>query len=259
VNAPGSVAALRAVRPDLLVVVAFGQILKKEVLGLPRMGAVNLHFSLLPRWRGAAPVARALEAGDPATGVCVQRVARKLDAGPVLARRETPVHPEERAGELEERLAGMGALLLAVVVARAAAEGGLPPGEPQDPGGVTCAARLAKEEGEADFAVDPWTLLRKARAYHPWPLLSSTLRVEGRPPVRVSFHRAAPGRTPPAGAAPGTVLASGREGVEVACGGGSVLFTELQRPGGRPLPAGEFVNGFPIPRGSRMGSDPSRI
>lgn len=252
VNASSSMAALHARRPDLLVVVAFGQILGKEVLALPRLGAVNLHFSLLPRWRGAAPVQRTLEAGDGTTGVTVQRIVRKLDAGPVLARRETEVLPGERAGELEGRLADLGAALLADIVSHAADTGALIGGKQQDPDLVTFARKVRKEEGRADFGLEPEGFCRRARALHPWPTVSAVVTGAGGSAERLSFHRVLPGRAGGVAEPPGTVLAAGREGIEVSCGGGSVRIAELQRPGGRPLPAAAFLNGFPLPAGARL-------
>ncbi len=253
VNAPGSLGALHARRPDLLVVVAFGQILRREVLGLPRLGSLNLHFSLLPRWRGAAPVQRALEAGDATTGVAVQRIAARLDSGPVVARREVEVEPGERAGELEARLADVGAALLAEIVAHASETGTLIPGKPQDESKVTVARKVAKGEGRAEFAQSPPAFCWKARALHPWPLVSADLRTAAGKAARIAFHRVAPGKASGVAAEPGTVLAAGRDGVEIACGGGSVLLSEMQRPGGKPLPAEAFLHGFPVQAGDRFG------
>lgn len=252
VNDARAVAAVHARRPDLMVVVAFGQILKREVLSLPRLGAVNLHFSVLPRWRGAAPVQRALEAGDAATGVTVQRIVLKLDAGPVVAKRETPIEPGERAGELEERLADLGAALLADVVTHTAEAGTLIDGKPQDGSLVTLAPKVRKEEGAADFALAPDAFERRARAMHPWPLVRASLRVKGRDPEPISIHRALAGKAKGVKEKPGVVLAAGRDGIEVACGKGSVLLLELQRPGGKPLPAADFLNGVPVKNGDRF-------
>jgi len=254
VNSARAVGALHARRPDLLLVVAFGQILKKEVLDLPRIGALNLHFSLLPRWRGAAPVQRALEAGDAATGVTVQRIVARLDAGPVVAKRETEIAADERAGELEARLADIGAALLADVVAHAAETGTLIPGKPQDGAAVTTAPKLRKEEGRADFGASPRVFVRRARAFHPWPLVHAVLAARDRSPVPVAIHRARVGDAKRSGPrkAGGTVLAAGRPGIEVACGAGSVVLLELQRPGAKVLPAAAFLNGLPVRPGDRL-------
>jgi methionyl-tRNA formyltransferase len=253
-NAAAAVGAIHARRPDLLLVVAFGQILRREIRSLPRLGSLNLHFSVLPRWRGAAPVQRALEAGDESTGVSVQRVAAKLDAGPVVAKREVPIEPGERAGELEGRLADLGAALLADVVLHAAETGSLIEGKRQDERQVTLAPKVRKEEGRADFGVEPAVFCRRVRAFHPWPLVHGLLRAGKKGPETVSVHRAEPGKARRRGAAaePGRVLAASAEGIEIACGGGSVVLRELQRAGGKVLDAGAFLNGFPVKPGDRF-------
>lgn len=253
VNGAGALGAIHARRPDLFVVVAFGQILRKDVRSLPRLGALNLHFSLLPRWRGAAPVQRAIEAGDEVTGVTVQRIAARLDTGPLVAKREVPVEPGERAGELEARLADIGAALLADVVLHAAESGVLIEGKAQDDSKATAAPKIRKEEGIADFTAGPEHFCRRARALHPWPLSRAVLRAGKREAGPVSFHRVLPARAGGVAAEPGTVLAAGRDGLEIACGGGSVLLTEIQRPGGKPLDAAAFLNGFPVKPGDRFG------
>lgn len=253
VNAPGVVAALHARRPDLFVIVAFGQIFGREVLGLPRLGTLNLHFSLLPRWRGAAPVQRAIEAGDPTTGVTVQRVEERLDAGAVVARRETPIEPGERAGDLEDRLSDVGAALLADVVAHLHDGGALIDGKSQDRALATYARKVEKAEGRADFTLSPAAFERRARAFHPWPLASAEVRSGKGAPVRVSIHRVAAGRASGVRSKPGTVLAAAKDGIEVACGKGSVVLLELQRAGGKVLPAAAFLNGLRLAKGDRFG------
>ncbi len=252
VNSPLSLGAIHARRPALLLVVAFGQILGDDLLRVPGLGALNLHFSLLPRWRGAAPVQRAIEAGDAVTGVTVQRVVRKLDAGPVIALRETEVGTGERAGELEARLADLGAALLAGIVAHAAETGALIPGKEQDERLVKVARKVRKEEGRAEFAQSPAAFCWKARALHPWPLVTAELRAGARKPERIALHRVEPAALDGVAEEPGTVLAAGKEGILVACGGGSVRLTSLQRPGGKVLEAAAFLNGFPVRPGDRF-------
>ena len=246
VNDPSTVAALHARRPDLCVVVAFGQLMRKEVLSLPRLGFVNLHFSLLPRWRGAAPVQRALEAGDTTTGVSVQRVVRALDAGPIIAKRTVDIEPGERAGELRHRLADIGAALLADVVAHVAESGELIAGKPQDESAVTLAPRVERAEADAEFARSPAAFARQVRAFHPWPLVHATLTAGERKPVPVALHRVEPLDLAGVEKEPGLVLAAGKAGIDVACGDGSLRIRELQRPGGKVLDAGEFLNGFKV-------------
>jgi methionyl-tRNA formyltransferase len=253
VNRPASLSALHARRPELLVVVAFGQILRREVRSLPRLGCLNLHFSLLPRWRGAAPVQRAVEAGDGTTGVTVQRIVARLDAGPVVARRPVEIGDDERAGELEARLADVGAALLADVVLHARDTGSLIEGKPQDESLATRAPKVAKTEGAADFRWSPEEFCRRARALHPWPLLHAEARNAGRRAAPVAIHRAAVGRTRGLGGDPGLVVAAGKDGIEVACGAGSVRLLEVQRPGGKVLDAAAFLNGFPLKPGDRLG------
>ncbi len=254
VNDAGTVGAIHARRPDLLVVVAFGQILRKEIRSLPRLGALNLHFSLLPRWRGAAPVQRCIEAGDETTGVTVQRIVARLDAGPVVARREEEIRPGERAGELEDRLADLGAALLADVVVHTLETGKLIEGKPQKESEVTAAPKVGREEGVADFSLDPEAFCRRARALHPWPLVRAGVKAgKGKSDV-VTFHRVRPGRTPAGGRSPGSVLSAGKDGIEVACGKGSVVLLEIQRQGARVLDAAAFLNGFPVAAGDRFGS-----
>jgi methionyl-tRNA formyltransferase len=253
VNAAGAVGAIHARRPDLLVVVAFGQILRREIRSLPRLGSLNLHFSLLPRWRGAAPVQRALDAGDEVTGVTVQRIVAKLDSGPIIARREEAIRPDERAGDLEGRLSDLGAALLADVVLHAIDTGALIEGKPQKERDVTLARKVRREEGNADFTLDRGAFCRRARALHPWPLVHAEVRAGERKPETVALHRVRLGRQG-GGASPGSVLSAGKDGIEIACGGGSVVVLELQRPGGKVLDAGAFLNGFPVKPGDRFAT-----
>jgi len=259
VNDASTVGAIHARRPALLVVVAFGQILRKEIRSLPRLGTLNLHFSLLPRWRGAAPVQRCIESGDEVTGVTVQRLVARLDAGPVVARREEEIRPGERAGELEDRLADLGAALLADVVGHTLETGILIEGKPQKEREVTAAPKIRKEEGVADFSLDPDAFCRRARALHPWPLVRAGVKAgpkgegKGKSDV-VTLHRVRPGKGAPGGKPSGTVLSAGKAGIEVACGRSSVVLLELQRPGAKVLDAAAFLNGFPLEAGDRFGS-----
>ncbi|MHC4924446.1 MAG: methionyl-tRNA formyltransferase [Planctomycetota bacterium] len=249
VNAHGVVAALHGRRPDLFVIVAFGQIFSDELLEMPRLGALNLHFSVLPRWRGAAPVQRAIEAGDEATGVSVQRVASKVDTGGVVAKRDVVIEPGERTGELRDRLADIGAALVCDVVAHCAETDHLIEGKDQEEAEATWARKVKKEEGVATWVQHPAAFCLKARALHPWPLVHSDLQRDGGKTVRVNFHRVAPARADGVDGEPGTVMAAGKEGIEIACGSGSVLVTELQRSGGKVMAAADFLNGLPLKPG----------
>ena len=220
-----AVAAIAAVRPDLLAVAAYGQIVPRAVLDLPASGPVNVHASLLPRWRGAAPVAHAILAGDRVTGVTIMRMDERLDHGPVLARREIEIGPEEDAPALTERLAALGADLLVETLAR------LEEIEPevQDEAQATLAPRLERADGELEWDRPALEIGRRVRALQPWP--GVTLPFGGRR-VKVLAGRTLGGR-----GAPGEVLEVGKDGVEVACGEGSYLLTTVQAPGSRPVPA----------------------
>jgi len=229
IRAPEAVAGVAASAPELIVVVAYGQIIPRSVLEIPPRGVLNVHASLLPRHRGAAPIARAVLSGDPVTGVTIMRMDEQLDHGPVLAMRETPIGERESGAELAERLAEMGAELLVETVAR------LDEVEPieQDHDAATLAPKLAREDGELDWSLDAGEIDRRVRGLQPWP--GVTLPLAG---GRVKVLR---GR-PLAGAGEaGQVLRSGRDGVEVAAGRGSYLLEEVQPPGRRPMPARAVV------------------
>ncbi len=250
VNAPESVAAITAAAPRLYVVVAFGQILRRAVRDSALLGGVNLHFSLLPRWRGAAPVQRAILAGDAESGVCVQRVVAKLDAGPVLASVRTPVGARETTTSLMRRLTEIGAPLLADVVDRLLT--GVPHAETaQDEGALTYASKIAREEGEIDFAVeDAAELDRRIRAFGESPGCRATLARGGAAPVPILVRAAEPQLG--AESTPGEVLAASADGIVVAARSGALRITRLQRVGGDEVDARAFLNGFPVRRGDRV-------
>lgn len=246
VNAAAVVASLRALAPRLLVVVSFGQFLRREVRELAPLGAVNLHFSLLPRWRGAAPVQRAILAGDAESGVSIQRVTAKLDAGAVLARAAVPVVPRDDTPSLRARLTAAGAPLLADLVDRML-RGDAVPEAPQDETLATPAPSVAREEGDLDFAAeDAVHLDRRVRALEPWPRCRVRLARRGREPIEVFVREAWPeeGAGPP-----GTVLSVAPEGIRVAARAGILRVTRLQRAGGRELDLRAFLNGTPVVAG----------
>jgi len=218
-------ADLAAAQADVLVVAAYGQIVPRAILDIPPRGPINVHGSLLPRWRGAAPVAHAILAGDRVTGVTIMRMDEQLDHGPVLARRETEIGPHEDAPSLTSRLAALGADLLVETLARLDE---IEP-EPQDESLVTLAPKLAKSDGELDWTGSAEEIDRRVRALNPWP--GVTLPFGGR---RVKVHD---GRPQSGAGEPGEVLAVGRDGVEVACAEGSYLLVTVQAPGSRPVPA----------------------
>ncbi|RMG10269.1 MAG: methionyl-tRNA formyltransferase [Planctomycetota bacterium] len=222
---------------DLGVVVAYGQYLGKRLREAPRLGySINLHASLLPRWRGAAPVAAALLAGDPVTGVSVQKVDRRMDAGDVLARREVPVAPEDTRGSLRARLATEGAaLLVEAVEAIARGEARF---EAQDEAQATHAPLLRKEDGRLDLARGARELDRRVRATTPWPGAFLEL-----PRGRLKVLSARPLDGGRAGADPGTVLGLAEEGLLVATGEGVLELLEVQPPGKRPMSGRAYANG----------------
>lgn len=229
---------LRALRPDLMVVVAYGLILPQAVLDIPRLGCWNVHASLLPRWRGAAPIQRAIEAGDDVSGVCLMQMEKGLDTGPVLLSLATPVSDTDTGGSLHDRLAALGAEVLAdgLKLVRA---GLRPTPQPQPAEGVTYAHKLDKAEARLDWRQPAAVLARKVRAYNPWPVAEAELAGE-----RLRIHAAEP-LAAPADAMAGTVLAAGREGIDVACGEGALRLLTVQRDGGKPVSAADYLNARP--------------
>ena len=234
-------AALQALEPDLMIVVAYGLILPQAVLDIPQYGAWNVHASLLPRWRGAAPIQRAVEAGDPATGVCLMQMRKGLDTGPVLLRNVTPIRQEETSGELHDRLSRMGADLVRDGLGLLGA-GLLPLATSQAADGIEYAHKLDKNEARLDWQQRAEVLARRVRAFSPWPVAEVELAGE-----RARVHRAIALDTPH-NSAPGTVLATGREGIDVACIDGVLRLLVLQRDGGRALPAVDYLNARPALR-----------
>jgi methionyl-tRNA formyltransferase len=237
----GAQAALHALAPDLMIVVAYGLILPQTVLDIPEFGAWNVHASLLPRWRGAAPIQRAMEAGDPATGVCLMQMRKGLDTGPVLLRNVTPIRDEETSGELHDRLARLGADLVRDGLGLLGA-GLLPVATAQATEGIEYAHKLDKNEARLDWQQRAEVLARRVRAFSPWPVAEAELAGE-----RVRIHRAVALDVSHA-RAPGTVLAAGRDGIDVACAEGALRLLSLQRDGGRALPAIDYLNARPALR-----------
>ncbi|QEL63496.1 methionyl-tRNA formyltransferase [Oryzomicrobium terrae] len=235
-------ARIAAAAPDIMVVAAYGLILPQAVLDLPRLGCINIHASLLPRWRGAAPIHRAILAGDAETGICIMQMEAGLDTGPVLARAVLPIGEDDSAGRLHDRLAALGAELVVTTLGKLRA--GPLPATPQPEAGVTYAAKLARSEAPLDFTKPAAALLRQVRAFDPFP--GSTAEVGG---VLVKVWDA---QVRPVRGEPGEVLAADRNGILVACGEQGLLLTELQKPGGKRLPAGQFLAGFRMVPGDRF-------
>ncbi|MEN1956071.1 methionyl-tRNA formyltransferase [Luteimonas changyuni] len=229
--------ALRALKPDLMVVVAYGLLLPQKILDIPEDGCWNVHASLLPRWRGAAPIQRAIEAGDAQTGVCLMKMEKGLDTGPVLLSQALAIGEEETGGQLHDRLAALGAQVLADGLGLLRA-GIRPVPQPQPDQGVTYARKLDKAEAKLDWSQPADALARKVRAFNPWPMAEATLSGE-----RVRIHGAvAVDVDVAAGATPGTVLAAGRDGIDVACGSGALRIRVLQRDGGKAITAADYLN-----------------
>jgi len=236
-------AALAAYRPDLLVVVAYGLILPRKVLATPRLGCWNVHASCLPRWRGAAPIQRAILAGDAETGVGLMQMEAGLDTGPVLLEKRTSIARDDTGGSLHDRLAALGAQTLAEGLARVLA-GATLIATPQAAEGVAYAHKLDKAESTLDFSRPAIELERQVRAFDPWP--GSDAEIAGER-LRVWAAHAIDLVT----TTPGSVLAANRDGITVACGEGALRITAVQRAGGKRIGAVDYLNARPELRGVR--------
>jgi methionyl-tRNA formyltransferase len=240
-DAPG-LARIAAARPDALVVAAYGLILPPAVLDAARYGAINIHASLLPRWRGAAPIQRTLMAGDRETGITIMRMDAGLDTGPLLAQERVPIADEDDAQTLHDRLAPLGARMIVVALSDLAA--GRAHAVPQPETGATYARKITKSDEQIDWQADAVAIERLVRALRPHPGAATRRRGEV---LKIWAVRCEPIR-----GTPGTVLQAGNDGIVVACGNGSVRVLELQRSGGTRLAAGEFLRGCPIELGERL-------
>jgi len=263
INEPAAIAAVAAFAPDLLVVCDYGQILSAATLAVAPYGGINLHGSLLPRHRGAAPVQWAILAGDAVSGASVIHMTPALDAGNVLAVRQTPVGPADTAPQLEQRLADLGvAAVLEAIDILAAAGPGSTPGTPQDPGRVTRAPRLSKADGLVDWSLSADRIERMRRALEPWPRTATWLHAGAeRPPLRVVLEDVAvvdgggPGQAVDDGTAPGTIVTADAAGLVVACGERTrLLVRRLVPEGRRSMSAAEFLRGHPLFGSPRFGS-----
>ncbi|WP_414154542.1 methionyl-tRNA formyltransferase [Pseudomonas sp. BNK-43-a] len=225
-------AELAALKPDLMVVVAYGLILPQAVLDIPRLGCINSHASLLPRWRGAAPIQRAVEAGDAESGVTVMRMEAGLDTGPMLLKVTTPISADDTGGSLHDRLAQLGPG--AVVQAIAGLADGSLQGEVQDDALATYAHKLNKDEARLDWSRPAVELERLIRAFNPWPVCHSTLDGET---VKVLGANLSTGK-----GEPGEILSASKDGLVVACADGALSLTRLQLPGGKALAFSDLFN-----------------
>jgi len=241
-------AELAALAPDLMVVAAYGLLLPKVVLDMPTHGCVNLHASLLPRWRGAAPIQRAIESGDAETGITLMQMDVGLDTGDMLAKSACPITPQDTAQNLHDRLAEMGATLLMQRLP-ALLEGSLQ-GEAQDEALVTYAKKLDKAEAVLDWSLPASELARRVMAFNPWPVAETRWKGET---LRIWRAQVVAGANPPqppfdkgGSETAGRIVATHREGIDVATGEGMLRIQQLQRPGGKPLLAADFLNSHPM-------------
>jgi methionyl-tRNA formyltransferase len=231
-------ADLASWRPDMLVVVAYGLILPPAALAVPRLGCVNIHASLLPRWRGAAPIQRAILAGDEATGATIMLMDEGLDTGPVLLQRRMPIVADDTGGSLHDRLSVQGAEVLLEALEGLAS--GTLRAQPQPAEGVTYAAKLEKSEALIDWAARALEIEHKVRAFNPWPIAETRYQGEQ---LRILRAKVGPGdSTRLGGAPPGTVLAVTHEAILIQCGQDRLAVFEVQRPGRRPVAARDFAN-----------------
>ena len=237
---------LRAAGADLTVVAAYGLILPQPVLSIARLGAINIHASLLPRWRGAAPIQRAILAGDALTGISIMQMDRGLDTGPILAAESIAIEADDTSASLHANLAELGARLIVATLARL--ELGPLQAEAQTDAHATYAAKISKADAEIDWRETATEIERKVRAFDPQPGASTTMRSMG---LKIWGARVVE-----AEGAPGTILETSPAGIVVACGAGALRVQELQRAGGKRLTTAQFLAGFPLTAGERLESFP---
>ncbi|MEO7129087.1 MAG: methionyl-tRNA formyltransferase [Rhodoferax sp.] len=238
--------AIEAAQADVMVVAAYGLILPQWVLDLPRLGCLNIHASLLPRWRGAAPIQRAIEAGDSKTGVTIMQMDAGLDTGDMLLAQSMPITPLDTTGSLHDKLASLGADMI-VEALELAGQGRLAPA-PQPLAGVTYAHKIAKQEAAIDWTQPAPLIARRIRAFDPFPGAASRLGSE----VIKLWHSEIDSDISMTHKDYGTILSANAGGVRIACGTGVLCVTELQRAGGRRLAAADFLRGFALVRGMRF-------
>jgi methionyl-tRNA formyltransferase len=229
-------------RPDVMVVAAYGLLLPQAVLDIPRLGCLNIHASLLPRWRGAAPIQRAILAGDAETGVTIMQMDAGLDTGPMLLTERVAVAGDDTAQTLHDKLAALGAGL--IVTALRGLEKGELTAVPQPAEGITYAAKIDKREAELDWRKPAIELARAVRAFNPFP--GAAARLNGAV-LKIRSAQAADGQ-----GEPGTVISAGSDGIVVACGQGALRLNQLQKPGGKRLAAADFLRGVPVRAGARF-------
>lgn len=237
--------AITRLQPDLIVVVAYGMLLPPAILGIPRLGCLNIHASLLPRWRGAAPIQRAIETGDLETGVCLMKMEADLDTGPIYSTLTTPIHDADTSLTLHNRLAELGAQGLLDTLERLQKDPNWEP-TPQPESGITYAKKITKDEGQLDWSLSAHQIHCKIRAFLPWPICQTEHQRN-----RIRLWQAElthEGTTEQ----PGKIIALSDQGIDVATGEGVLRVTQLQRDGGKALDWVEFRNGYPLAMGDRL-------
>ena len=249
-------AALQAARPDVLVVAAYGLLLPQWVLDLPRLGCINIHASLLPRWRGAAPIHRAIEAGDAHSGITLMHMDIGLDTGDMLHVQSIPIAADDTTATLHDKLAALGGQML--VQALPQLQNGTLPRQPQPEQGVCYARKIEKAEAQLDWTQAATVLERRIRAFNPFPVALTHAPGHAGKPEAIKVWQAALSALPRPGAAQAGEVISLQQGIHVACGnhanGGVLCLQTLQRAGGKPMPAADWLRGFALPEGMVLGS-----
>jgi methionyl-tRNA formyltransferase len=239
------ISELRTARPDLIVVVAYGHILPQNVLDLPRFGCLNVHTSLLPKYRGAAPIQWAIAHGEAETGVTIMKMDAGMDTGPLLSQKRTPISPEDDSASLHHRLAQLGAGLLVETIPGYVAGKILPRPQSEE---FSYAPKIKKEDGQIDWKLPAQTILNRLRAFMPWPGAFTFLPGKAKPQLLKIWKVEVTEAT----GTPGEILSLDENGIIIACGKHSLRVLELQREGGRRMSAREFLTGHPLPAGMKF-------
>ncbi|HEY3930946.1 MAG TPA: methionyl-tRNA formyltransferase [Verrucomicrobiae bacterium] len=240
------ISELRELKPDLIVVAAYGQILPQTILDLPKFGCVNVHTSLLPKYRGASPIQSAILNGETETGVTIMKMDAGLDTGEIISQTRTPILPEDNSQTLHDRLAQLGAELLVEIIPDYVAGKILPKRQPTE--GASCAAKIKKEDGKIDWNEPAEKILNRLRAFTPWPGAFTFLKTEEKSQLLKIWKADVSGNS----GQTGTVLSADKNGIVVACGKNALRILELQREGGRRLSAQEFLAGHPLNLGEKF-------